>query len=615
MPHTKNSSRTNLARLAFLAFLGWGLMALRGMGFAAAEANRRDPEGRVSAARAGLFSPRRRTRSRKRRLAIEPRIRDALLRRRRVVRRCGRHDRRLRRRHRNRHDRRPRRGGSRRRSPPTRPLRTRGPLRRRGPPRTRRPSRRPPRSLLPRSPADGATDPATSEDPAADPETPADETETPATTPDDGGATGEAARAPTPDTGSGPETSGPEHARPGPDRASGGPRRARRRTTTRSSRSIPRPSVFGASTVWLHRTLADPTPPAKRLAPALRADAPPGGSATGADWAVVLAAIRADGGNGRRARRPGPRAADGGEARRVGGQGRMARVPRGCAAAPPGPTRRRRSRATTGPSGLRALVQGLDASKGRIARRCSPTTGSPIYPGGRSDIASGKTDVRVLVLLRYLAEAHGQVTISSLTSGHRLYSRPGVVSAHVYGLAVDIAVLGNQSIYGQPAGRRHHGAGGAQHPAHAGRDQPATGDLAARPRRGVVPAGRPRRPHPRGVLDDGSPRAPERARALRAVRSRRRPGLPAREGSWGEPAMGRDEGILLRPASSIHTAFMRFPIDAVFLDENCAYCRWRQLKPWRTAGFRGARAVLELSSGESERRGVRPGDLVVPIEP
>ena len=39
-----------------------------------------------------------------------------------------------------------------------------------------------------------------------------------------------------------------------------------------------------------------------------------------------------------------------------------------------------------------------------------------IYPGGRLDVALGRTDVRVIVLLRYLAEAHGQVTVSSLTT-------------------------------------------------------------------------------------------------------------------------------------------------------------------------------------------------------
>jgi uncharacterized protein len=86
------------------------------------------------------------------------------------------------------------------------------------------------------------------------------------------------------------------------------------------------------------------------------------------------------------------------------------------------------------------------------------------------------------------------------------------------------------------------------------------------------------------------------------------------KGLLGRARLGRDEGILLRPASSIHTAFMRFPIDAVFLDADGRVLRVAaNVKPWRAAGCRGARAVLELSAGESERRGVRPGDQVVPV--
>jgi uncharacterized membrane protein (UPF0127 family) len=59
---------------------------------------------------------------------------------------------------------------------------------------------------------------------------------------------------------------------------------------------------------------------------------------------------------------------------------------------------------------------------------------------------------------------------------------------------------------------------------------------------------------------------------------------------------------------------MRFPIDVVFLDRESRVMRIAaDLKPWRAAGCRGARAVLELSAGECERRGVRPGDRVTPI--
>ncbi|MBA2615394.1 MAG: DUF192 domain-containing protein [Actinobacteria bacterium] len=88
--------------------------------------------------------------------------------------------------------------------------------------------------------------------------------------------------------------------------------------------------------------------------------------------------------------------------------------------------------------------------------------------------------------------------------------------------------------------------------------------------------------------------------------------LARMRGLLGRKALPAGEGILLRPASSVHTAFMRFPIDAVFLDVDGRVLRVAaHLNPWRAAGCRGARAVLELSAGESERRGVRPGDRVV----
>ena len=86
-------------------------------------------------------------------------------------------------------------------------------------------------------------------------------------------------------------------------------------------------------------------------------------------------------------------------------------------------------------------------------------------------------------------------------------------------------------------------------------------------------------------------------------------------GLLGRESLPHGEGLLLRPASSVHTAFMRFAIDVVFLDaDGCVLHVAERLEPWRAAGCRGARAVLELASGECERRGVRPGDRLIPVE-
>jgi uncharacterized protein len=83
-------------------------------------------------------------------------------------------------------------------------------------------------------------------------------------------------------------------------------------------------------------------------------------------------------------------------------------------------------------------------------------------------------------------------------------------------------------------------------------------------------------------------------------------------GLLGRSGLERGEGLLLRPASSIHTFFMRFPIDAVFLDRDLVVLSISShLKPWRTAGKRGAKAVLELPAGEAERAGIQPGEKLV----
>jgi uncharacterized membrane protein (UPF0127 family) len=58
----------------------------------------------------------------------------------------------------------------------------------------------------------------------------------------------------------------------------------------------------------------------------------------------------------------------------------------------------------------------------------------------------------------------------------------------------------------------------------------------------------------------------------------------------------------------VHTFFMRFPMDVVFLDREGKVVKVvRNLKPWRAAGARGARSALELAAGEAARRGLDVG--------
>ena len=84
------------------------------------------------------------------------------------------------------------------------------------------------------------------------------------------------------------------------------------------------------------------------------------------------------------------------------------------------------------------------------------------------------------------------------------------------------------------------------------------------------------------------------------------------KGLLGRSSLAEDEGILLRPGGSIHMFFMRFPIDAVFLDRELRVLRVvADLKPWRMASKRRAKAVLELPAGRCARVGVTEGERLL----
>jgi uncharacterized protein len=85
--------------------------------------------------------------------------------------------------------------------------------------------------------------------------------------------------------------------------------------------------------------------------------------------------------------------------------------------------------------------------------------------------------------------------------------------------------------------------------------------------------------------------------------------LPRMRGLMGRRGLPAGEGLLISPALAIHTAFMRFPIDALFLDRELRVLKIvAGLRPWRLSSKPRAHGVLELPAGECARRGVQIGD-------
>ncbi len=76
------------------------------------------------------------------------------------------------------------------------------------------------------------------------------------------------------------------------------------------------------------------------------------------------------------------------------------------------------------------------------------------------------------------------------------------------------------------------------------------------------------------------------------------------------PRLEPGEGLWLEPCRQVHTHFMRFPLDLVFMDPEGRVLRvLRAFPPWRVSPLvAGARAVLEIPAGAAG--GTQPGDVV-----
>lgn len=76
---------------------------------------------------------------------------------------------------------------------------------------------------------------------------------------------------------------------------------------------------------------------------------------------------------------------------------------------------------------------------------------------------------------------------------------------------------------------------------------------------------------------------------------------------WSSP-LPVNSGLWISPCNSVHTCFMSYSIDVIFLSKDGVIRKIRQnLKPWSMAACWGTAAVLELRSGSASLAGLRVG--------
>lgn len=83
------------------------------------------------------------------------------------------------------------------------------------------------------------------------------------------------------------------------------------------------------------------------------------------------------------------------------------------------------------------------------------------------------------------------------------------------------------------------------------------------------------------------------------------------KGLLGRNDLGRGGGLWIVPCESVHTFFMRFPIDLVYLDRrNCVRKVRSAVGPWRISACLTAHSILELPAGVILSSHTQKGDIL-----
>ena len=86
--------------------------------------------------------------------------------------------------------------------------------------------------------------------------------------------------------------------------------------------------------------------------------------------------------------------------------------------------------------------------------------------------------------------------------------------------------------------------------------------------------------------------------------------FPRLVGLMGAAGLAAGQGLLILPCNSIHTHFMRSPIDVLYVSRELEVVYVdHAMKPWRFGRIhRGARFVVELPAGTAVTTGAQAGD-------
>lgn len=84
------------------------------------------------------------------------------------------------------------------------------------------------------------------------------------------------------------------------------------------------------------------------------------------------------------------------------------------------------------------------------------------------------------------------------------------------------------------------------------------------------------------------------------------------KGLLGRTELANDNALWILRCNSIHTFFMNFAIDCVFLDSKMKVCAiYSDIKPWRlTPLIWRARSVIEMAAGQARENGIELGDTL-----